>query len=196
MKKICIYAVLTAVAILCAGCGKINDSQNTENTKLANTEVVTEVAVDSSEAEQTSAFDGTDFKEIPETASKPFNYLIEAVSDEYPSEGDKRLYGYIGTEKINGESCYMFTVYDVADDVKNEVVNAAVSGDSSRVYIYDSENERYTILKCKKIQTWADKITSTFAGYLSPKTETVDSVSENEAAETSDSEDLTDSSEE
>lgn len=111
MKKAIISLVLAGVMIGMVSCG--NKEKEDDISKI-DPQIDASVTTDAAQEEKGS------FKELPDEANGAFNTVINAAKNAYPvSAGFARQYGYKGTEQVNGEDCYLFSVYDFADDSRS-----------------------------------------------------------------------------
>ena len=111
MKRLVMTLVIAGVMINMVSCG--NKDVSVEKQADIN-DVSSAVTTDATQNERDS------FEELPEDANGAFNMVINAAKNAYPvSAGFSRQYGYKGTKKVNGEKCYLFSVYDFVDDVNS-----------------------------------------------------------------------------
>lgn len=179
MKKLMIVAALIISTAAFAGCGNDNSGKN-ENTNLANTDV--NITESSTEKEAESSLpDKTEFEKIPDEAVDSFDYMVEATKKIYIQETSKRFYGYIGTETVENDECYVFELYDVEDSLNEKVATVAVSKNAETIYVYNERSEEYSVLEVPEDSSsqtesqWSDSVTASFADYLNSESDKDDS---------------------
>ena len=179
MKKLMIVAALIISTAAFAGCGNDNSGKN-ENTNLANTDV--NITESSTEKEAESSLpDKTEFEKIPDEAVDSFDYMVEATKKIYIQETSKRFYGYIGTEIVENDECYVFELYDVEDSLNEKVATVAVSKNAETIYVYNERSEEYSVLEVPEDSSsqtesqWSDSVTASFADYLNSESDKDDS---------------------
>ena len=182
MKKIIVIAAAVCTLFVCSSCSDKTAENTNSSVNLANTQVATEVS-DSSEEEVSSLPDKSNFEVVPATASDSFNYMIEACKKVYPNNQGKRLYGYLGTEKVKGANCFIFSIYEENDDKHSEVATVAVEPNSFDMFALNSATGKYEKLVIPNDESsaaeteWAEKETATFEKYLSSGSAKADKVS-------------------
>lgn len=183
MEKLILTAFLCAVFSFSA-CGK-SAGKTEDNVNLANTAVTTAESVEDEnekESETVSSLpDKNTLEKIPDEAVESFDYVVETAKVIYPQhEGSKRLYGYMGVEAVNNRDCYVFVIYDQADDLNTKVASIAIETDSDKMYSLDKETNSYSELEVpdesssEAEEKWADKITASFAEYYEASEKNVD----------------------
>ena len=181
MKKIIVTAAAICTLFVCSSCANTKADNSDSNVNLANTQM-TEESV-SSEEEFSSLPDKSNFEVAPATASDSFNYMIEATKKVYPDNQGKRLYGYLGTEKVKGVNCFVFSIYEENDDRHSEVATVAVDPKSFNMFSLNPTTNKYESLVIPNDESsaaeteWAEKETATFEKYLSSGSAKADKVS-------------------
>lgn len=174
MEKLILTALVCA-AFSFSACGK-SAEKTEDNVNLANTAVTTTESVEVEAVEEPEAVsslpDKSTLEKIPDEAVDSFDYVVETIKVIYPQQEDsKRLYGYMGVETVNNKDCYVFVIYDQANDVHTKVATIAIETDSDKMYSLDEENNSYSELdvpddsSSQTEEEWADKITASFAEY-------------------------------
>ncbi|MGN0594497.1 MAG: hypothetical protein ACI4I6_05015 [Hominimerdicola sp.] len=172
MKKLIIVAALIISSAVFTGCGNQNSDNNGNNANLANTDINTVSEVDDEE-EESSLPDKTSFEKIPDEAVESFDFMVESTKKIYIQETSKRLYGYVGSDIVNGIECYIFELYDVEEKVNEKVASVAVTKNAEKIYVFDEITQKYTELKIPEDSSsltesqWCDEVTASFAEYLS-----------------------------
>ncbi len=150
MKKMIISLVLAGIMCPLAACGASDTDM-----EAAITAPVTEEQTEN-RIPETAAFEI-----LPEEANGVFNHVITAAKNTYPlADGAKRQYGYKGKDIINGEECYLFSVYDSDDNGKSfKIAEIAGSVNGSSVYTLNSETSVFEELELTKAvqSSWSSK---------------------------------------
>lgn len=163
-----LHLVLICAAAILTGCGNYSDSCGEELSKSANSDINTKENVEVYNQDESSSLpDKESFSKISSEISQQFNYFIKVIDEKYPITGDKRLYGYLGSNDVEGEVCYNFTVYDVTGSEYTKVVNGLVNFNCDKVYEYDEINLKYLQIDDDNGSNWSEKVTDSFAGYFS-----------------------------
>ena len=100
------------------------------------------------------------FAQIPAEAEKSFDRVIKSIDKNFPksSKSDKRFYGYLGEQQIDGTVCYVFEVFDSKDGERELVMTAAITSDNSRVYAYNEETSAFWLL-----EQYSDKVKADYS---------------------------------
>ena len=98
------------------------------------------------------------FEVLPEEANAVFNRVINAAKSTYPKDsGMKRQYGYRGVEEVNGQRCYLFSVYDFdEDDICTKVGDFAGSVSGDMIFALNADKGVYEeIINEAAAQSWS-----------------------------------------
>ena len=80
--------------------------------------------------------------------------VIKSIDKNFPkADSDKRFYGYLGEQQIDGTECYVFEVFDSSDGERELVMVAAITFDNSRVYVLNEETSQFWLL-----EQYSDKV--------------------------------------
>lgn len=183
MKKIFIMVAAVCTMLVCASCGNTsNDNEN--NVNLTNSEAVAENDnVNNDDGTSAVLPDKSHFETVPDDANASFNYVIETSRSLYKNGNGKRLYGYLGTEKVNNKNCYVFSIYEENDNKHNEIATVAIEPKTFTMYEL-GKNGKFVKIAVKEVSSddseceWADKVTESFSKYLSSNSVKVANVSE------------------
>ena len=158
MKAAIIVAAAVMSVVCLGGC-------SAKNVKKAADKAV--VAADAAEpvAEKnviTELPDKTEFVKIPNEAVEAFNFGIEELKNVCPiDKGFKRLYGYVGEEKVENADCYVFCVYDQKKDETLYVGKIARAVEAEKLWFDNGEG--YELIETEKSPAWSETVTETYA---------------------------------
>ena len=163
-KKIILAAVCFITAL--AGCTKSSFIEDNKRSAAAND---VDVFVSTGAEDITTDMMTTDgltitshetFAQIPSEAEKSFDRVIKSIDKNFPksSKSDKRFYGYLGEQQIDGTVCYVFEVFDSKDGERELVMTAAITSDNSRVYAYNEETSAFWLL-----EQYSDKVKADYS---------------------------------
>lgn len=131
MKKLIMTLVMAGVMASISSCANNNENYAPESETEAVVTQVTDAVKD----------DRTKLQELPDEANSAFNTVINAAKTVCPPEkGINRQYGYMGTKKIEGVECYLFSVYDFDKDNNSVKVGdfAKAVGDETVFMVNDA----------------------------------------------------------
>lgn len=139
-KTICL--TMLCFALMLSGCAESGKGEEKQLTTAAQAEAAAEVENYVIPPRET-------FAEIPAEAEKAFDHVIKTIDRTYPKpEGDvKRYFGYTGEEIVDGSQCYVFAIYDSAEEINRKVVTAAVSHDCGKVFGFDDDSGSYHLIE-------------------------------------------------
>ncbi len=106
--------------------------------------------------------DKTEFVKIPNEAVEAFNFGVEELKNVCPiDKGFKRLYGYVGEEKVENADCYVFCVYDQKKDETLYVGKIARAVEAEKLWFDNGEG--YKLIETEKSPAWSETVTETYA---------------------------------
>ena len=157
-RKIVLAALCFALAL--AGCTKSSFIEENKKSAAAND---VDILISTDGEDITSDAMTTDgltvsahetFAEIPAKAERSFDRVIKSIDKNFPkADSDKRFYGYLGEQQIDGTECYVFEVFDSSDGERELVMVAAITFDNSRVYVLNEETSQFWLL-----EQYSDKV--------------------------------------
>ncbi len=150
---LCIVAICTATIF--TSCSN-KDNSKTDSVSAVKTEVTEEQA--------SSVLDGEVFEEIPDEAVECFHYIADESEEIFSEAEGKWMYGYKGTENVDGNECYVFAVYTYKDKTHSKEGVVATSAEGDSIYLLNDETEEYEPVKLTETESsWADTETLAFA---------------------------------
>lgn len=185
MKKLFIIAAAVCTMLVCASCG--NASSGNENVNLTNSEAAVENDSVNDNNNVSVLPDKSKFETVPEDANASFNYVIESSKTLYKNSSGKRLYGYLGTEKVSNKNCYVFSIYEENDNEHNEIATVAVEPKTLTMYEL-VKNGKFVKVAVSEVSDddseyeWANEVTESFSKYLSSNSVKVSKVSGKKSA--------------
>lgn len=141
MRKIAVYLIIACTLMMFSACEKQADLSavkaidNIDQQSLSDEESSKETFINEISKES--------YTEIPEEATEALNSVAEISKEIYPDADGKWMYGYNGKEKINGEDCYVFTVYTETEDSGNKLGVIARATKSGNIYSIDEDAGTY-----------------------------------------------------
>ncbi|MBR1563644.1 MAG: hypothetical protein IJ645_10620 [Ruminococcus sp.] len=155
-------AILVAAAVMSVVC--LGGCSSKEVKKAADKAVVAADAAEPVVEKNviTELPDKTEFVKIPNEAVDAFNFGVEELKAVCPVEkGFKRLYGYVGEEKVVDADCYVFCVYDQKKDETVYVGKIARAVDAEKLWFDNGSG--YEFIETERVPEWSETVTETYA---------------------------------
>ena len=155
-------AILVAAAVMSVVC--LGGCSSKEVKEAADKAVVAADAAEPVDEKNviTELPDKTEFVKIPNEAVEAFNFGVEELKNVCPiDKGFKRLYGYVGEEKVENADCYVFCVYDQKKDETIYVGKIARAVEAEKLWFDNGEG--YKLIETEKSPAWSETVTETYA---------------------------------